>query len=118
MLSQGDVLNKMLPLASKTMVKQKSLQKVGNTVKLLIRANKISSVLGGSGNLIGKTTGLKSNLVLMKMGISTLDAASQQDKLGSIISLVMGNVDLLGKGGLVAKKTNPLLKRNSAASWI
>jgi hypothetical protein len=92
------------------MVKQGPLQKVASTVKMLIGANKISSMLGGSGSLIGKAAGLKSNLGLMKMGMSALGGGSQQDKLGSMIGLAMGNVDLLGKGGFAAKKAEPALK--------
>jgi hypothetical protein len=78
--------------------------------KMLIGANKISSMLGGSGSLIGKAAGLKSNLGLMKMGMSALGGGSQQDKLGSMIGLAMGNVGLLGKGGFAAKKAEPALK--------
>ena len=110
MLGQVGVLNKMLPLASKGMVKPGPLQKIVSTVKMLIGANKISSMLGGGGSLIGKAAGLKSNLGLMQMGMSALGGGSQQDKLGSLIGSAMGNVDLLSKGGLVAKKTEPALK--------
>lgn len=110
MLGQVGVLNKMLPLASKGMVKQGPLQKIVSTVKLLLGANKISSMLGGGGSLIGQAAGLKSNLGLMKMGMSALGGGSQQDKLGSLIGSAMGNVDLLGKGGLIAKKAEPTLK--------
>lgn len=110
MLGQVGVLNTMLPLASKGMVKEGPLQKVVNTVKLLIGANKISSMLGGGSSLIGKAAGLKSNLGLMQMGMSALGGGSQQDKLGAMIGSAMSNVDLLGKGGLVAKKAEPALK--------
>lgn len=111
MLGQVGVLNKMIPMASKGMVKKGPLQKVVSTVKMLIGANKISNMLGGGGSLIGQAAGLKSNLGLMKMGMSALGGGSQQDKLGSMIGSAMGNVDLLGKGGLTAKKTEPALKK-------
>jgi hypothetical protein len=110
MLGQASLLKKMIPMASKGMVKQEPLQKIVSTVKMLIGANKISSMLGGGGSLIGKAAGLKSNLGLMKMGMSALGGGSQQDKLGSLIGSAMGSVDLLGKGGLVAKKAEPTLK--------
>ncbi|MDP5139903.1 MAG: hypothetical protein NWP83_05450 [Spirosomaceae bacterium] len=110
MLGQVGVLNKMLPLASKGMVKAGPLQKIISTVKMLIGANKISNMLGGGSSLIGQAAGLKSNLGLMKMGMSALGGGSKQDELGSLIGSAMGNVDLLGKGGLVAKKAEPALK--------
>ncbi len=110
MLGQVSVLNKMLPLAGKGMVKAGPLQKVVNTVKMLIGANKISSMLGGGSSLIGQAAGLKSNLGLMKIGMSALGGGSKQDELGSMIGSAMGNVDLLGKGGLVAQKAEPALK--------
>lgn len=110
MLGQTDLLKKMLPLASKGMVKAGPLQKIISTVKMLIGANKISNMLGGGSSLIGQAAGLKSNLGLMKMGMSALGGGSKQDELGSLIGSAMGNVDLLGKGGLVAKKTEPALK--------
>lgn len=110
MLGQTSVLKKMIPMASKGMVKKGPLQKVVSTVKMLIGANQISSMLGGGGSLIGKAAGLKSNLGLMKMGMSALGGGSKQDKLGSMIGSAMGNVDLLGKGGLAAKKAEPALK--------
>jgi hypothetical protein len=109
-LGQVGVLKKMLPMASKGMVKAGPLQKIISTVKMLIGANKISSMLGGGGSLIGKAAGLKSNLGLMKIGMSALGGGSQQDKLGSLIGSAMGNVDLLGKGGFAAKKAEPALK--------
>lgn len=110
MLGQVGVLNKMLPLANKGMVKQEPLQKIVSTVKFLLGANKISSMLGGGGSLMGKAAGLKNNLGLMKMGMSALGSGSQQDKLGSLIGSAMSSVNLLEKGGLVAKKAEPTLK--------
>ncbi|MFT6479216.1 MAG: hypothetical protein ACI9V1_002364 [Spirosomataceae bacterium] len=110
MLGQVGVLKKMLPMASKGMVKQEPLQKVVSTIKVLIGANKINSMLGGSGSLIGKAAGLRSNLGLIKMGMSALGGGCQQDKLSSLIGSAMSSVDLLEKGGFAAKKAEPTLK--------
>lgn len=110
LLSQVGLLKNMLPLAGTGMIKQGPLQKIVSTVKLLLGANKLRGMLGGGSSLIGQASALKDNLGLMKMGMSALGGGSQQDKLGSLIGSAMGNVDLLGKGGLVAKKAEPTVK--------
>lgn len=110
LLSQVGLLKKMLPLASTGMVKQGPLQKIISTVKLLLGANKLRGILGGGSSLVGQASALADNLGLIKMGMTALGSGSQQDKLGSLISSAMGNVDLLGQGGLMAKKAEPTVK--------
>lgn len=110
MLSQVGLLSKMLPLASTGMVQKGPLEKIISSIKMLIGANKISNMLGGGGSLVGKAAGLKSNLGLLKTGMSVLGGGEKQDQLGSLIGSAMGNVDLLEKGGLTAKKAEPALK--------
>ena len=110
LLSQVGGVKKLIPLASKGMVKEGPLKKVINTIKLMLGANRVSNMLGGGGSLIGKAAGLKSSLGLMKAGSSVL-GAGQADKLGGLISGAMGNVDKLGGNKMAAKAAEPALKK-------
>jgi hypothetical protein len=108
-LGQVGGLNKLIPLASKGMVKQGPLQKVISTIKLLLGANRVSNMLGGGGSLIGKAAGLKSSLGLMSAGSSIL-GGGQGDKLGGLISGAMGNVDKLDGNKMAATAAEKGLK--------
>lgn len=108
-LSQVGGINKLIPLASKGMVKQGPLQKLISTIKLLLGANRISNMLGGGGSLIGKAAGLKSSLGLMSAGSSIL-GGGKADQLGGLISGAMGNVDKLDGNKLAAKAAESGLK--------
>lgn len=109
LLGQVGGLKKMIPLASKGMVKEGPLKKIINTIKLALGANRISNMLGGGGSLIGKAAGLKSSLGLMSAGSSIL-GGGQADKLGGLISGAMGNVDKLDGNKMAAKAAEPALK--------
>lgn len=109
MLSQVGGIKKLIPLASKGMVKQDPLQKLVSTVKLLLGANRLSNMLGGGGSLIGKAAGLKSSLGLLSAGSSVL-GGGQADKLGGLISGAMGNVNKLEGNSMAAKAAEPALK--------
>lgn len=109
MLSQVGGIKKLIPLASKGMVKQAPLQKLVSTVKLLLGANRLSNMLGGGGSLIGKAAGLKSSLGLLSAGSSVL-GGGQADKLGGLISGAMGNVNKLEGNSMAAKAAEPALK--------
>lgn len=108
-LSQVGGIQKLIPLASKGMVKQGPLQKLVSTIKLLLGANRLSNMLGGGGSLIGKAAGLKSNLGLLSAGSSIL-GGGQADKLGGLISGAMGNVNKLEGNSMAAKAAEPALK--------
>lgn len=108
-LSQVGGIDKLIPLASKGMVKKGPLQKLISTIKLLLGANRISNMLGGGGSLIGKAAGLKSSLGLMSAGSSIL-GGGQGDKLGGLISGAMGNVDKLDDNKMAAKAAETGLK--------
>jgi hypothetical protein len=102
-------LKSMIPLASKGLVKQNGLQKIVSTIKLLLGANRLSSMLGGNKSLLGQASGLTSNLGLMKMGLSAMGGSS--DKLGGFIGTAMSGVGQLEKGGVGAKTAEPALKK-------
>lgn len=109
LLSQVGGVKKLIPLASKGMVKQGPLKKLINTIKLMLGANRVSNMLGGGGSLIGKAAGLKSSLGLMQAGSSVL-GGGKADKLGGLLSGAMGNVDKLGGSKMAAKAAEPALK--------
>jgi hypothetical protein len=107
LLSQVGGLNKLIPLASKGMVKAGPLKKIINTIKLMLGANRIGNMLGGGGGLIGKASALKSGISLMKGGSSILGGNS--GALEKLIGGAMGNVDKLDGGGLAAKAAEKAL---------
>jgi hypothetical protein len=100
-------LNKLIPLASKGMVKATPLKKIVNTIKLMLGANRIGNMLGGDGGLIGKASALKSGLDLIKSGSSILGGNSHT--LEKLIGGAMGNVDKLDGGGIAAKAADKTL---------
>jgi hypothetical protein len=110
LLSSVGGLKAMIPMVSKGLVKQNALQKIISTIKLLLGAQRLSGMLGGGGSLLGQASGLKSNLGLMKMGMSALEGGAG-DKMGSLLTNAMGSVTQLEKGGMGAKTAEPALKK-------
>lgn len=108
-LGQVSGIQKLIPLASKGMVKQGPLQKLVSTIKLLLGANRISNMLGGGGSLIGKGAGLKGSLGLLSAGSSILGGGNS-NKLGGLISGAMGNVGKLDGNAMTAKAAEPAVK--------
>lgn len=109
LLSQAGLLKQLIPLASKGLVQKNTLGKIVSTIKVLLGAGKISSLLGSGSSLIGQAAGLKSNLGLIQAGMSVLGNGSGQ-KLGTLVSAALGTVGKIEKGGITAKATEPLLK--------
>lgn len=111
LLSSVGGLKSLIPLASKGLVKQNGLQKLISTIKLLLGANRISSMLGGGGSLLGKGASLGSSLGLMKVGLGALGGGDSSDKIGSLIGNAMGSVGKLDSGGMKAKAAEPAIKK-------
>jgi hypothetical protein len=107
LLSQVGGLNKLIQLASKGMVNAGPLQKIVNTIKLMLGANRIGNMLGGGGGLMGKASAIKSGLSFMKGGSSIL--GSNAGGLENLIGGAMGNVDKLDGGGITAKAADKVL---------
>lgn len=103
-------LKAMLPMVMAGGGKVAGLQKAISMIKLLMGANRLSSMLGGGGSLLGQAAGLKSNLGLLKMGMGALSGGSS-DQMGSLLSAAMGSVTQLEKGGMGAKTAEPALKK-------
>ncbi|WP_055148800.1 hypothetical protein [Jiulongibacter sediminis] len=107
LLNQVSGLNKMIPLASRGMVKAGPLQKIISTIKLMLGANRVGNLLNGGGSLMGKASLLKSGLGMMKGGSSILGDNANQ--FSSLIDGAMGNVNKLGGGGIAAKAAEKAL---------
>jgi hypothetical protein len=105
LLSKIGDLKALIPLASTGKLQSGTLGKVVSGVKMLLGANRISSLLGkGESGLLGKASSLTSNLQLIKAGSSLL-GATNQTKLGGLINeatKVVGGVDKPGVAGKLA----------------
>lgn len=109
LLNQAGLLKKLIPLAQKGLAQKGVLEKIVNTVKMLLGANKISNLLGSGSSLIGQASSLKSNLGLIQTGMSVLSGGEGQ-KLGSLVTTALGSVGKLEKGGITGKAAEPVLK--------
>lgn len=103
LLSKVGDLKSLIPLASTGKLQTGVLGKVVNAVKMLIGANRISSLLGkGESGLLGNAGSLVSNLGLIKTGSSILGAANQT-KLGGLIGEATKSVSGVNKSGVAGK---------------
>ena len=103
LLSQAGNLKALIPLASKGNLGSGVLGKAVNAVKMLIGANRISSLLGkGESGLLGNAASLTSNLGLIKAGSSILGSDSQS-KLGGLLGEATKAVSGLDKKGVTGK---------------
>jgi len=103
LLGQAGNLKSLIPLASTGKLSSGVLGKAVSAVKMLIGANRISSLLGkGESGLLGNAASLTSNLGLIKAGSSILGASSQS-QLGGLLSEATKSVSGLDKGGVAGK---------------
>lgn len=105
LLGQASNLKKLIPLASQGMVKKGPLEKIINTVRILLGANRVSNLLGG-GNLVSKAAGLKSGLQLMNVGSSML---GKDSTIPGLISGALNNVDKLGGNAIASNAAEKAL---------
>jgi hypothetical protein len=102
-LGKAGALKSMIPLASAGKLNTGVLGKVVNAVKMLIGANRISSLLGkGESGLLGNAASLTSNLGLIKAGSSILGSGSQS-QLNGLLGEATKSVAGLDKKGPAAK---------------
>lgn len=103
LLSKAGDLKSLIPLASGGKLQSGVLGKAVSAVKMLIGANRISSLLGkGESGLLGNASSLTSNLGLIKAGSSILGSDSQS-KLGGLIGEATKSVGALNKKGVAGK---------------
>jgi len=103
LLSKAGNLKSLIPLASGGKLQSGVLGKAVSAVKMLVGANRISSLLGkGESGLLGNASSLTSNLGLIKAGSSVLGSDSQS-KLGGLIGEATKSVGALNKKGVAGK---------------
>lgn len=103
LLGKAGDLKSLIPLASTGKLSSGVLGKAVNAVKMLIGANRISSLLGkGESGLLGNAASLTSNLGLIKAGSSIL-GGSTQSSLTSLLGDASKSVKGLDKGGVAGK---------------
>jgi len=103
LLSKAGDLKSLIPLASGGKLQSGVLGKAVSAVKMLIGANRISSLLGkGDSGLLGNASSLTSNLGLIKAGSSIL-ASDSQNALGGLIGEATKSVSALNKKGVAGK---------------
>jgi hypothetical protein len=105
LLSKIGSLKSMIPLASGGKLQSGMLGKAVDAVKMLIGANRISSLLGkGESGLLGKGSSLASNLGLIKSGSSALGSGTQSELSGLLgeATKLAGAVDKKGVTGKLA----------------
>lgn len=103
LLSKVGDLKSMIPLASAGKLQTGVLGKAVNAVKMLIGANRISSLLGkGDSGLLGKAASVSNSLGLIKTGASILGAESQ-GKLSGLVNEASKTVSGLDKSGPAGK---------------
>ncbi len=98
-------LKTLIPLASTGKLGSGVLGKAVSAIKMLLGANRISSLLGkGESGLLGNAASLTSNLGLIKAGSSILgsDSASKLNGLIGEASKTAGEVDKKGMAGKLA----------------
>lgn len=103
LLSKAGDLKSLIPLVSGGKLQSGVLGKAVSAVKLLVGANRISSLLRkGESGLLGNAASLTSNLGLIKAGSSVLGSDSQ-GKLNGLIGEATKSVGALNKKGIAGK---------------
>jgi hypothetical protein len=103
LLGKAGDLKSLIPLAAGGKLQSGILGKAVNAVKMLIGANRISSLLGkGESGLLGNAASLTGNLGLIKAGSSVLGSDSQ-NKLSGLLGEATKAVGGLDKKGMAGK---------------
>jgi hypothetical protein len=103
LLSKVGDLKSLIPLASGGKLQSGVLGKAVNAVKMLLGANRISSLLGkGESGLLGKGSSLSNNLGLIKAGSSILGSGTQSE-LGGLLGEASKLAEGVDKKGVTGK---------------
>ena len=107
-VNQVGSLSSLIPALEKGTGNVSAVQKIINTIKMLVGANNLSNLVGG-GNLIGKTDQLTSNLNLLQTGLGMMDGGglglSKVAKSLTKVTKKLPKLDKAGKGGEKAQKS-------------
>lgn len=103
LLGQLGALNGLIPLANSGKLDLGSLSKIVNTVKMLVAANRLKTMLSdGKSNLSQNGNNIVRNLNLLKAGSSVL-GSSVQNNFGKLLASTTKSVGKLDKSGLFGK---------------
>jgi hypothetical protein len=103
LLGQVTNLQSLIPLASTGKLSSGVLGKAVNAIKMLLGANRISSLLGkGESGLLGNAASITSSLGLIKAGSSILGGSSKT-QITSLLGEAAKSVTGLNKGGVAGK---------------
>lgn len=103
LLGQLGALNGLIPLANSGKLDLGSLTKIVNTVKMLVAANRLKTMLSsGKSNLSQNKSSIVKNLNLMNAGSSVL-GSSVQNNFGKLLASTTKSVGKLDKSGLFGK---------------
>lgn len=114
-LSQVGGLAKMLPMLKSGKADLGAIQKIINTVKMLVAANRLSGLLK-SGNLSQNKSGLLSNVSTLKSGLGLLEGAKGVKKISKVLDLVTKKSDKLDLGGRAGKIAQKVITKKLRAS--
>jgi len=108
LLGQVGNIKNIIPMVTGGTAKGGIIQKLIQTIKMLVGANRVSKMLGG-GSLLGKGAGLAGNLNMMKAGAS-LFGEKESSGFTSLIGNIAGSTSKLDGGGMAAKAAETALK--------
>ncbi len=107
-VNQVGSLSSLIPALEKGTGDVSAVQKIINTIKMLVGANSLSKLVGG-GNLIGKSDQLTSNLNLLQTGLGAMDGGglglSKITKSLTKVTKKLPKLDTPGKAGEKAQKS-------------
>ena len=103
LLSQAGALKGLIPLANSGKLDLGSLSKIVNTIKMLVAANRLKTMLSsGKSNLSQNESSIVKNLNLLNAGSSVL-GSNVQNNFGKLLASTTKSVGKLDKSGLFGK---------------
>ncbi len=101
-LSQVGALNKVLPALKGGTANIAGVQKIIQTVKMLLGAMNLNQMVKG-GSLLGNSASLLSNVNLLKGGMSLLEGGKSVDKITKSLDKIVKKAPKLDKSGFAGK---------------
>ncbi|AWV98172.1 hypothetical protein [Arcticibacterium luteifluviistationis] len=115
LLGQAGILGGLIPAISKGNADKNLLQKVISTIKTLVAAQRLKSLLGG-GSLLGKSSQVNSNVGLIQSGLGALGSGSSVDKLSSVLGAVTKKSSKLENTGIFANLAEKAVSKKLGTS--
>ncbi|WP_341226906.1 hypothetical protein [uncultured Arcticibacterium sp.] len=115
LIGQASVLGGLIPSIKKGNADMNLVQKVISTIKTLVAAQRLKSLLGG-GSLLGKSSQVNSNVGLIQSGLGALGSGSAVDKLSSALGAVTKKSSKLEKTGIFANLAEKAVSKKLGTS--